>query len=184
MKTQKSIVLCAMIIALTVKGQNNYHKYYLEGQLCSGLQQRSLANGVGGAFGFFLNKNSSIDIRGREVYNFSDKTVVGAITATYRYNFNNGFYVGGGFGHHHEISSTTYACHPVESAMGTEKSIFHRSGLAAEIGYNFKPFASTGFFSNIYPTSNITMTFMSRDHGPNPLITANFGIKIGIKKWQ
>lgn len=184
MKTGKSIVLCAMFIAVTVKAQNNYHKYYLEGQLCSGIQQSSFAGGVGGAFGFFLNNNSSVDLRAREIYNFSSANVVGAISVTYRYNFNNGFYLGAGLGHHHEISSETYIHHPVESAMGIEKDIFHRSGFAAEMGYNFKPLRNSGFFSCIYPTANLTATFMSRDHGPNPLITANFGIKIGMKKWN
>ena len=184
MKKAKSILLCTMGIALMGKAQNNNHKYYLEGQLCSGLQQKSPVNGVSGAFGFFMSKNANIDLRARELYNFPDKNVIGAITVTYRYNFNNGFYMGAGLGHHHEINQNNYMGHPMESAMGIEKSIFHRSGLAAEMGYNFKPLTKTGFFSCIYPTANITATFMTRDHGPNPLITANFGIKIGLKKWQ
>lgn len=181
MKTVKSIVLCAIAFVQTLKGQNNNHKYYLEGQLCGGLQQSSAATGIGGAFGFYFKNNQSVDFRAREVYNIPNKIVVGAISFNYRYHFSNGLFIGAGFGHHHEISEAHYQEHPVEASMGTEHNIMHRSGVAAEFGYNFKPLSQKGFLNRVYPTTGILMTYMLRDSGFNPLITANFGLRIGLQ---
>jgi len=183
MKTTKSVVLCAMIIVHTVKGQNNKLKVYLEGGLANGTQNTSFVSGVYGGLGVFLNQHSSIDIKAKEVYNFSNTNIVGPITFNYRYNFNSGFFAGGGFAHHHEVGHTTYMTHPGESAMGNSPGIFHRSGLDVEVGYNFKPFYKKGFFSWIYPAISITATQMFMDHGQNPLITANLGLRIGLKKF-
>ena len=184
MKTAKSVVLCAMIIVQTVKGQNNNHKIYLEADLCAGIQQTSFVSGVSGAIGFYLTKNHSFDIRAKELYNFSDQNIIGPITFNYRYNFNNGLFIGGGFAHHHEVTPNIYIPHPVEAAMGSYRDIFHRTGMDVEVGYNFKPFAKKGFFSVIYPCANVVATFMFIDQGYNPLITANVGIKIGLKKFN
>ncbi len=184
MKTKKSVVLCAIIIVQTVKGQNNNLKIYLEGGLANGTQSSSFVSGVYGGLGVFLNQHSSIDIKAKEVYNFSTMAIVGPITFNYRYNFNNGFFVGGGFAHHHEVAHITYMEHPAESAMGSAMGIFHRSGADIEVGYNFKPFYKKGFFSWIYPAASITCTQMFMDHGQNPLITANLGLRIGLKKFS
>lgn len=183
MKTTGRIVLCVMIIAQTIKSQNNNHKIYLEGGICGGAQQNNAVSGVAGAVGFFVNKNSSVDIRVREVYNFSNRNIVGPITFNYRYNFNFGLFAGGGFAHHHEVGERTYTTHAGEAIMGSHPGIFHRSGLSLEAGYNFKPFAKKGFFSGIYPAANICFTKMLNDGGADPLITAGIGIKIGIKKF-
>ena len=183
MKTTKSVVLCAMIIAQTVKGQNNKHKVYLEGGLANGAQSTSFISGVYGGLGVFLNQHSSIDIKAKEVYNFSNMSIIGPITFNYRYNFNNGFFVGGGFAHHHEVCRMVYMDHPMESAMGSAQGIFHRSGADIEVGYNFKPIYHKGFFSWIYPAVSVTATHMFMDNGQNPLITANLGLRVGLKKF-
>ncbi|HWY12155.1 MAG TPA: hypothetical protein VN026_12560 [Bacteroidia bacterium] len=182
MKTKKSVVLCAMIIVQTVKGQNNNHKIYLEAGLANGTQNTSYVSGVYGGFGVFLNQHSSIDIKAKELYNFSSTAIIGPITINYRYNFNCGLFVGGGFAHHHEVGHMTYMDHPMESAMGSAQGIFHRSGADLEVGYNFKPIYHKGFFSWIYPAVSITATQMFMDHGQNPLITANLGLRVGLKK--
>ena len=98
-------------------------------------------------------------------------------------NFNKGFFVGGGLAHHHEVNHMTYMDHPGESAMGSAPGIFHRSGMDVEVGYNFKPIYHKGFFSWIYPAFSITATQMFMDHGQNPLVTANLGLRIGLKKF-
>lgn len=184
MKTTRSIVLCTMIIVQTIKAQNNNHKIYLEGMLSGGVQQSDAVAGVGGALGVFLNKNSSIDIRVREVYNFNNMEISGPINIHYRYNFDFGLFVGGGFAHHHEVQNHTYMHHPVESVMGMERNIFHRSGLGFEVGYNFKPFAKKGFFSVFYPSANVVINKMFMDSRTNPLVTANVGIRVGLKKFN
>src|SRR5437016_1856269 len=139
MNATKSIVLCAMIIVQTSKGQNNHHKVYLEAGLSNGTQNVNYVSGVYGGLGVFLNSHSSIDIKAKELYNFSNMSIIGPITFNYRYNFTNGFFVGGGFAHHHEVNRESYMTHPGESAMGMEAHIFHRSGADVEVGYNFKP---------------------------------------------
>jgi hypothetical protein len=183
MKTPKKAVLCAMVIVQSIKGQNNNHKIYLEAQLSNGIQSTAFVSGVGGAVGVFLNRNSSIDIRVKEVYNFSNRNIIGPITFNYRYNFNCGLFVGAGFAHHHEVGPNTYMEQPMASAMGSARGIFHRSGMDVEVGYNFRSFAKKGFFSVFYPTASIVATQMFMDHGDNPLVTANVGIKIGLKRW-
>ncbi|MCW3076217.1 MAG: hypothetical protein JWO32_826 [Bacteroidetes bacterium] len=177
----KSMLLLVVLYTQTVKSQNNFHKYYLEGQGCSGFQQKNAVAGTGGAFGFYLSKKSSIDFRGREIINFKSHTIVGAISVNYRYHFTNGFLIGAGLGHHHELAEHDYMSKPAEAAIGSHPNILHRSGLACEIGYNFKPLAQKGFFSCVYPTSGIMLTYMF-DKAVNPLITANFGLKIGLQK--
>jgi hypothetical protein len=184
MKTTKSVVLCAMIIVQTVKGQNNKHKVYLEGGFANGIQNNSFVSGVYGGLGFFLNEHSSVDIKAKEVYNFSNMAIIGPITFNYRYNFDCGFFVGGGFAHHHEVGNSTYTVYPAESVMGSHKDIFHRSGVDVEAGYNFKPFYKKGFFSWIYPAVSVTASHMFMDRGQNPLITANLGLRIGLKKFK
>lgn len=183
MKTTRSIVLCTMIIVQTAKSQNVNHKIYLEVNFSGGALQTNAVAGVGGALGVFINKNNSVDIRVRELYNFKTMNIIGPITFTYRYNFNFGLYLGAGFAHHHEVGRHTYMVRPVESVMGMDKEIFHRSGLGFEAGYNFKPFAKTGFLSAIYPSVNITVSKMFMDQGSDPLVTVNAGIRVGIKKW-
>lgn len=184
MKTTKSVVLCAMIIVQTVKGQNNNHKVYLEGSISGGVQNTAPVAGVSGALGIFLNKHSSIDIRAREVYNFSNMDIIGPITFNYRYNLTNGLFFGGGFAHHHEVGHHTYMHHPGESVMGSHPNIFHRSGLGLDFGYNFKPICKKGFFSWIYPAVNINYTHMFMDGGRNPLVTVNLGLRFGLKKFK
>src|SRR3954465_11722792 len=118
MKATKSIGLCAMIIVQTSKGQNNKHKVYLEAGFANGTQNVNYVSGVYGGLGVFLNEHSSIDIKAKEIYNFSTMDIVGPLTFNYRYNFTNGFFVGGGFAHHHEVHQMSYMEHPGESAMG------------------------------------------------------------------
>ncbi len=178
------MVLLAMIVAYTLKAQNNKHKVYLEAGLSNGTQNVNYVTGVYGGLGVFLNEHSSIDIKAKEVYNVSNMSIVGPITFNYRYNFANGLFVGGGFAHHHEVNHETYMTHPGESAMGMESHIFHRSGMDVEVGYNFKPIYHKGFFSWFYPAASITCTQMFMDHGQNPLITANLGLRVGLKKMQ
>lgn len=184
MKTKTVIVLLVMIMMGHIKAQNVNHKIYLETAFSVGVHKTSPVAGVGGAIGFFINKNSSIDIRVREVYNFDNMAIIGPITFNYRYNFGFGLYLGAGFAHHHEVGNETYMVRPVESVMGMDHEIFHRSGLGLDIGYNFKPFAKKGFFSAIYPMANINVTKMFMDHGADPLVTANVGIRIGLKKFE
>lgn len=184
MKNPRSIVLCAMIIAFTAKGQNNNHKVYLEAQLCTGVQHNMFVSGVAGGFGVFINKNSSIDVRAKELFNFTSQNIIGPITFNYRYNFNFGLFIGAGFAHHHEVCPMSYMPHPVESMMGSERNILHRSGIDFEVGYNFPAFGKKGFFGAIYPCVDIVATQMFMDHGPNPLVTVNFGLRVGIKKFN
>lgn len=176
MKSIKSIVLSAMVIVLSVKGQNS--KFYLEPHLATGFQKAFFSSGVGAAFGFYVSEKSSFDIRAREIYNFYNQNIIGAITVTYRYHISDGLFFGGGFAHHHEIEKDTYLCHPVDAALGTHKSIFHRSGFALEAGYNFKPLASSGFLNKLRPCLGLQATIMARDSGLNPLITMNGGLKM------
>lgn len=183
MKNKGRVVLSAMIIALTVKSQNNNHKIYLEGGICGGSQQVSPVAGVTGAIGFFINKNHSVDIRVREAYNFDNRNIIGPITFNYRYNFNFGLFAGGGFAHHHEVGEHAYMTHTGGAILGSDREIFHRSGVSVEVGYNFQPFARKGFFSGIYPAANICVTKMLHDGGADPLITAGIGLKIGVKKF-
>jgi hypothetical protein len=185
MKTTKSIVvLCTILFVHAVKAQNNKLKIYLEGGLSNGIQSNAFASGVYGALGAFLTEHHSVDVRAREVYNFNNQDVVGAITFHYRYNFSKGLYLGGGFAHHHEVGYPTYVTNTGEAIMGSHGSILHRSGVGLELGYNFKPFYKKGFFSWIYPAFNITYTHMFMDNGENPLITANLGLRIGLKKMK
>lgn len=181
MKT-KSIVVAVMFVTQISKGQTTNYKYYLEGQLCGGVFQNSPAAGLGGGFGLYLTPKSSVDLRAREIYSSQGSTIVGAISVNYRYHFNNGIFVGAGFAHHHELSSHEYLQSPTDAALGSHKSIIHRSGIAAELGYNFKPLAPKGFFNRVSPTANILATYMVKGKGSNPLITANIGIKIGLGK--
>lgn len=180
MKT-KSMILALAVISCSIKSQNNY-KYYLEGQLCGGIFQNSPAAGMGGAFGLYLTPNSSVDLRAREIYSSRGSTIIGAISVNYRYHFNNGLFVGAGFAHHHELSSHEYIQSPADAALGSHKSITHRSGIAAELGYNFKPLAQKGFFNRVSPTTNVLVTYMVKGKGLNPLVTANIGLKIGLGK--
>lgn len=183
MKATKGIVLCVIVFTQSAKSQNNNHQYYLEGQFCSGLQQNCFVSGIGGAFGFYISNNQSIDFRAKEIYNFSDKNVIGVLNFNYRYHFKNGVFIGGGFAHHHEISGIHYIEQPAEAALGSHPQMRHRSGLSAEIGYSFKAISKTGFFNCVYPTANLMGTYMILDKGLNPLITANVGIRIGLKRW-
>jgi hypothetical protein len=74
--------------------------------------------------------------------------------------------------------------HPGESVMGSHPSIFHRSGVGLDFGYNFKPIYRKGFFSWIYPAVNVNYTHMFMDNGRNPLVTVNLGLRIGLKKFK
>jgi len=182
MKNVKSIMLSVVVFTQTTSSQNNNHKYYLEGNICGGVQKNYPVTGIGGAFGFFISSNSSIDLRTREVYSFQNKTIIGAITVNYRYHFNNGLFVGTGFAHHHEIFEEHFLNQPAEAALGSHHEISHRSGLNFEAGYNFKSLSKKGFFSCIYPTTNVIASYMFLDRSMNPLVTINFGFRIGLNK--
>jgi len=103
MKKLKSIALGVIVFTQTAKSQNNFHRYYLEGQAGTGIHQNTFTGGLGGAFGFFVYNNQSVDLRAREIYNFHDQNITGAISVTYRYHLTNGLFFGGGFAHHHQI---------------------------------------------------------------------------------
>jgi hypothetical protein len=179
MKTVKRTVMALFICVSTVEAQNNNHKYYLEGGLSGGMQQNGMAAGTFGAAGIFFNQNNSFEARGREIFNFKDNTMVGVINFTYRHHFSSGFFIGGGFAHHHEIGGNDYLENPGTAALGTHSHMVHRSGIGFDAGYNFKSLTNEGFFSRIYPTTNISATYMF-DNYRNPLITANFGLRIGL----
>ncbi len=175
MKHIKSIVFA--IIIITFHGKAQHYRYYFEPHLSTGIQRTAPTAGFGGAFGFLLNNKNAIDIRAREVYNFNNRYITGAISATYRYYMKYPVFIGAGFAHHHEIDKETYLCHPIESAMGTHKNIFHRSGFALEIGYDFKPLTQRGFWHRLIPSVGLQAAYMFMDKGPNPFVSLNGGIK-------
>lgn len=185
MKSLLSIlVFTTCFLSAYAEDYNNLHKNYFEIGFNSGAYSSSYTGGVYGAAGFFFTsfgKPSAIDFRAKENYTISPEKEVGAITATYRVFFTKGFYLGGGFSHHHEIAFNDFLNDAARATLGTSKYITHRSGLAIETGYNFKPLLKKDSFG-IYPVTNLCFEYMVLDEDPNPLITLSIGFRFGFKK--
>jgi hypothetical protein len=163
---------------------NNMHKNYVEVGYNSGIYNGSYTGGVQGAVGMFFTsfgKRSAIDFRAKENYMVSPKREAGAITVTYRLYLTKGYYIGGGFAHNHEVAFNDYLNDPVKSSMGTSKYIIHRTGVAAEMGYDFKSFIKNKSFG-LYPVTNLGVSYLLMDKEPNPLITLSVGLRFGFKK--
>lgn len=183
MRTLKSTAIVLVMMAHAGFSQKNY-PFYLEGGLAPGMQANYFTGGVGGAFGLFLNGSNSLDFRARELYNVKQGSVVSTINFTYRYHFKSGLFMGAGFAHHHEIGAGDYMQNAADASMGTHKSIRHRSGIGAEIGYNWPALAEKGFFARVNPTINLAANYMIGDVYLNPLVTANVGLRIGLGKYS
>lgn len=180
------VMLILTVLALNVNAQefNNQHKIYFEVGYSGGTYSTSLAGGLYGATGgFFMtgNKLSALDFRVKEVYINSPQSEAGAITFTYRLYLIKGCYIGAGFAHNHEIGMTNYMEDPLASTMGNGKYIVHRTGLAFESGYDFKPFPKNKGYG-IYPVAGLGCSYMLFDNSPNPLIMMSIGFRFGVKK--
>ncbi len=180
-----SFLVCICICNYAVSQENNnMHKNYVEAGYNSGLYNGAYTGGVQGAFGVFLTtfgKKSAVDFRVKENYMVSPKREVGAITATYRLYLTKGYYIGAGFAHNHEMAFDSYLDDPMRSSMGISKSIIHRTGVAAEMGYDFKSFIKNKSFG-LYPVTNLGLSYLLLDKEPNPLITLSIGLRFGFKK--
>lgn len=181
-------VLVLMFVALSSYSQTftNKHKSYVEIGFCGGTNGIGATTGVFGAAGLFFEsfgRMSAIDARAKELYIFSPQREAGAITLTYRLFIARGFYLGAGFSHNHEIAMNDFLSEPVRAVMGNSKHIIHRSGLAAEIGYDMKPFPRDKWLG-IYPVFNLGMSYLAMDNEPNPMITASVGFRVGMKKLE
>jgi hypothetical protein len=184
----KSLLITLTFFILSHYGMaqenNNIHKNYFDIGLNAGAYSSSFAGGVYGAAGFFFTsfgKTSALDFRVKENYIVSPEKEVGAITATYRVFFTKGFYMGGGFAHHHEIAYNDFLNDAARATLGTSKYITHRTGVAIETGYNFKSFVTNHSFG-IYPVTNLCLEYMVLDEDPNPLLTLSIGFRFGFKK--
>lgn len=187
--TAKCILITLILslnLSLLAQEYNNHHKKYIQGGLNSGVYNGAYTGGVLGAFGSYFmtfNKLSAVDFRVKELYTVSPQREVGSITATYRLFLSSGFYIGAGFAHNHEINFKDYLNDPIPATIGNGKSIIHRTGLAAETGYDFKSLITKGKFG-LYPTTNLCLAYMVLDKEPNPLITASFGLRFGFAKTE
>ncbi len=182
------VVLVLSVFALNAKAQelNNRHKLYIEIGYSGGMYNASPAGGVYGAAGVFFktgNKQSALDFRAKEIYINSPQREAGAITLTYRLFLVKGFYLGAGFAHNHEIAMDHYIEDPMGSSMGNGQFIIHRTGVAFETGYDFKPFPRNKGFG-IYPVTGLSCSYMLNDKEPNPLVMLNIGFRFGFKKMQ
>lgn len=180
------LVLCFSCLAQLVDSQetNNRHKNYIEIGYTGGLYSGAGTGGVYGAIGFFLKsfgKASAVDVRAKELYISSPERESGSITFMYRLFFTKGYYLGAGFAHNHEIPFDKYKEDILGSTIGNGKHIIHRSGVAAETGYDFKSLKKKGWLG-IYPHANLCMAYMVLDDEPNPLVTLSIGFRFGLKE--
>ncbi len=184
---KKSIVVIVIsVFAYNVSAQelNNHHRIYLEIGYSGGIYHSAFAGGVHGAVGAFFRtgrKQSAVDFRVKEVYITSPQREAGAITVTYRLFLVKGFYLGAGFAHNHEIALDNYIEDPLGSSMGNGKYIIHRTGVAFETGYDFKPFPRNKGYA-IYPVTGLSCSYLLNDKEPNPLVMLNIGFRFGFKK--
>lgn len=179
-----SIILLFCLHSGIAQESNNQHKNYIEVGLNSGTYKNSFTGGVQGALGTFFTlfgKKSALDIRAKENYIVSPQREAGIITITYRMFLTRGFYIGGGFAHNHEIAFYNYLNEPIKATMGNSSHIIHRSGLAAETGFDFKSLLKKGNFG-LYPTTNLGLSYLLMDKEPNPYITLSVGIRFDFKK--
>ena len=181
-------VLALSIGYLSTSAQetNNRHKNYVEIGYTGGLYSGAGAGGVYGAAGFFFKafgKASSIDFRAKEIYISKPERESGALSLTYRLFLTKGYYLGAGFAHNHEVPFDKYKEDIVASSIGNGKYIIHRSGLAAETGYDFGSLMKKGWLG-IYPHVNLSVAYMALDHEPNPLVTLSVGFRFGVKEIQ
>ena len=178
------LVMCLFALSVNAQDYNNRHKIYMEIGYSGGVYHSAFAGCVyGGAGAFFKtgNKQSALDFRVKEVYITSPQREAGAITLTYRLYLIKGFYLGAGLAHNHEIGMTNYMEDPMGSTMGNGKFIIHRSGLAFETGYDFKPFPRNKAFG-IYPVTGLSCSYLLNDTELNPLVMLSVGFRFGFKK--
>jgi hypothetical protein len=183
MKTVFVILAILSSFAIFSQDYNNWHKNYIEVGYTGGSYANTGANvGVFGAAGLFFEsfgKQASVDIRGREVYVTSPQRQAGLITLSYRLYANKGLYFGGGFAHNHEVPFSEFLKQPVQSLLGNGEAIIHRSGAVVEAGYDFGSiFRKFG----LYPTTNLSVTYMALDKEPNPYVNLTLGLRVGVKK--
>lgn len=180
-----SIIFLFLISINFVAAQdyNNWHKNYLEVGLTGGTYSNTGGNMGGyGCIGFFFEsfgKQSSVDLRAKEVYITSPQREAGCITVTYRLYLNKGFYVGGGFAHNHEVPINDFIDQPVGALLGNGKAIIHRTGGALELGYDFHSLVEK---IGLYPTTNFCFTYLALDNEPNPYFNLSLGLRFGVKK--
>jgi hypothetical protein len=181
----KSILFFLLLLGYSASAQdyNNTSKVYVEAGITGGTYSNTGYNvGVFGGLGFFFNtfgKQSAIDIRAKELYISNPERESGAITISYRFYVSKGFYLGAGFAHNHEVNMDDFLKEPVRSIMGNGDAIIHRTGVVGEFGYDFK-----SIFKNfgLYPTTNVSVAYLTLDNEPNPLINLSIGVRIGVKK--
>ena len=182
-----SFALLFLGIGTFAQESNNKHKSYLEIGYSGGTNSMGGAGGVYGALGIFFklfNRPSSLSIRTEELYVASPEREAGAISLTYRCFLTRGWYLGAGFAHNHETPFDKYLEEPVGAMMGNSRWIIHRTGVAAEIGYDFKGMIRGNHWLGIYPVINLTAAQMLNDEEsqPNPLVTLSFGFRFGFSQ--
>ena len=176
------LIIGAFASHASAQEYNNRHKIYIEIGYSGGAYNSSFAGGVFGAAGAFFktgNKQSALDFRVKEIYINSPQREAGAISVTYRLFLIKGFYLGAGFAHHHEIAMDKYVEAPVDASMGMGKYLIHRTGLAFESGYDFKPFPRNKGYG-IYPTTNLSLAYLLFDKEPNPVVMLSIGFRFGF----
>ena len=178
------LLLCFNGLNILAQETNNRHKDYIEIGYTGGLYSGAGTGGVYGAAGFFFNsfgKASAIDFRAKEIYISKPERESGALSLTYRLFLTKGYYLGAGFAHNHEVPFDKYKEDIVGSSIGNGKSIIHRTGLAAETGYDFGSFIKKGWLG-IYPHVNLSIAYMVLDKEPNPLVTLSIGFRFGFRE--
>lgn len=184
---RKTALILSLFLSglLCAQGTNNLHKSYIEIGVTGGTYAGTGAiGGVYGAAGLFFKAfglNSALDFRAKEAYISAPEREAGAITVTYRVFLNRGFFVGAGFAHNHEIAWNNYLNDIAGATLGNSKNIIHRSGIAAEAGYNARSFIRKGG-PGIYPMFGLGVSYLVLDSEPNPFLTLSAGFRFGFKR--
>lgn len=186
MKHSLMLLLCLVPVITLTQESNIIHKHYIEGGITAGSNSKGAAAGVMGGFGTYFRvfgKQSAFDIHIKSLFTEVPEREVGSITFTFRLYFGKGFYTGLGGVHNHEVNWTVYKKDPIGVSLGIHKELIHRTGFAAEAGYDFMPWLKKDRFG-IYPSSNFCVSYFIYDNEPNPLFTIGVGLKFGWKKTE
>lgn len=186
MKTIKLIIVIVILNSITAYAQeiNNKHQFFIDIGLTGGKYKNSNMLGSYGSIGVFFKsfgKQSAIEVKSKEHYVLSPEMQVGALSLTYRVYLARGFYLGVGGAHNHGIAFKHFEKDPLGSIFATNVNVFHRTGLIAETGYDFRSFIRKGGFG-IYPVSNLAFTYMPGYGDPIPMVNLSIGFRFGFKR--
>ena len=185
MKAIKLIILGILIHAGTkAQEYNNKHIFYIDIGLTGGSYKNSSFAGGYGSVGLFFNslgRQAAIDIKSKENYLLSPESEFGALSLTYRLYFSRGLYLGIGGAHNHWVAINHFNEDPIGSIFATNQHIIHRTGLIAEIGYDFKSLIPRGWLG-MYPATNLSFTYMPGYKDPIPIVNLSIGVKFGLKR--